>query len=76
MLVGNAIQQLGPWQNEDIKLTPEWLIDKLIIKVNQIDWVLAKEDVARFLKPRELVSLEVWSKDFFLSRVEKLSQYL
>jgi hypothetical protein len=36
----------------------------------------AKKAVARFLRPRELAGLDVWSKEFFLARADKLSQYL
>jgi len=41
-------------------------------KINEIDWQAAKQDVARFLRPRELAALDVWSKEFFLSRVDKV----
>jgi hypothetical protein len=37
------------------------------------DWLQAREDVRRFLKPGELPSLELWGKDFFLGQAEKLT---
>lgn len=76
ILLNNAILQVGPWQDRDLLVTPEWLLQELTIKINDIDWDMAKQDVARFLRPRELATLEYWTKDFFLSRVEKLSGYL
>ncbi len=75
-LFSHAIQQKGPWKNQGIVMTPEWLLQALTSKIKGIDWVAAKKDVARFLKPSVLPSLEVWSTEFFLSRVEILSKYL
>jgi len=75
-LLGNAIAQTGPWQNGRNKITNQWLLQKLKLKIKEIDWQAAKQDVARFLKPREVSSLNVWSKEFFLDRVEKLAHYL
>lgn len=75
-LLTHAINQAGPWEKEDIKITSEWYIEALSQKIIQIDWESAKKDVARFLRPRELETLNLWSKDFFLSRVEKIKSYL
>lgn len=75
-LLDNALFQAGPWQNQTINLTPAWLEQQLKQKIINIDWHTAKQDVARFLKPRELATLEIWSKDFFLSRLDKLIDYL
>lgn len=71
-LLNEAIQQAGPWKGQSILVTPEWFSQQLIAKIKAINWDSAKEDVARFLRPRELASLDVWSQAFFLSRVEKL----
>lgn len=75
-LLSHALEQAGPWQGQHISVTPAWLLQELINKINQIDWVIAKNDVARFLRPKELLTLDVWSKEFFLSRVDKLAGYI
>jgi predicted nucleotidyltransferase component of viral defense system len=75
-LLSHAISQTNPWDDKNIVCTPAWFSLKLIEKINEIDWEAAKQDVARFLRPRESATLDVWSKDFFLSCVEKLSNYL
>ena len=75
-LLSHAIEQAGSWQDQCITATPHWLIHKLIEKIDAIDWNAAKKDVSRFLRARELASLELWSREFFLSRVEKLEHYL
>lgn len=75
-LLSSAINQAGPWTGKHEKVTPEWFIKELLIKINSIDWDVAKKDVSRFLRPRELSTLDLWSKDFFESRVDKLSEYI
>lgn len=71
-LLTHAIEQKGPWQGKNILITPAWLKQEIKAKINSINWNEARQDVARFLRPRELITLDLWSKDFFLSRIEKL----
>lgn len=73
-LLNNAINQAGPWRGKNILVTQNWFLNELRAKIRDTDWEMAKKDVERFLRPRELAALEVWSKDFFLSRVEKLEK--
>ncbi len=75
-LLNKAIEQAGPWYNQSISVTPAWFLQELTSKINSTDWDDAKKDIERFLRPRELPALDVWSKDFFLSRVDKLERYL
>lgn len=44
------------------------------IKIIQerLDGYEAKNDVQRFLKPNELKSLELWTEDFFLTKLDNL----
>jgi hypothetical protein len=37
-----------------------------------MDFVKLREDVKRFLKPVEVASLNLWTQEFFLDRVEKV----
>jgi len=76
LLLSNALKQAGTWQNQNISVTSKWFIQELKTKINNIDWENAKKDVSRFLKPRELSTLNLWSKEFFLSRIDKLKEYL
>lgn len=71
-LLNKAIEQAGPWKDQNISVTPDWFLQELKTKINSMDWDDAKKDVARFLRPRALASLDVWSKEFFISRVDKL----
>ena len=72
VLLTAAIQQTGPWKEQSVLATPAWICQELISKINTINWSDAKKDVARFLKPRELASLEQWTQAFFISRVDKI----
>lgn len=75
-LLTHAINQAGPWKDKNINIHASWVINTLNTKINQMDWDAAQNDVQRFLKPQELTSLQVWSPEFFLSRVEKLKHTL
>jgi hypothetical protein len=75
LLLKNAIDQAGPWKDQNIQVNLGWYVKVLKRKIDETDWNDAKKDVARFLRPRELASLEVWSTEFFMSRVDKLVEY-
>lgn len=75
-LLTSAIDQQGLWKGQNIVIDARWYTQELKKKILQIDWDEAKKDVARFLNAQQLISLDVWSKDFFLSRVQILEGYL
>lgn len=76
LLLTHAIWQKGPWEGKNISVTAEWFLQTLKAKILKINWDEAKKDISRFLKPRELASLNLWSEAFFLSRLDQLSRYL
>ena len=75
-LLSNAINQLGPWQEQGITVTKDWYINQISLKIEAINWKDAKADVARFLKPADLQTLDLWEKNFFLHYLGLLSQEL
>lgn len=75
-LLSYALDQAGPWQGKNINVTAAWLVEALNAKVDKVDWMMAKQDVARFLTAKEVETLDLWSADFFHSRVDKLARYL
>jgi predicted nucleotidyltransferase component of viral defense system len=75
-LLKNALFQAGPWKDRKIIVSREWILQALIDKIDQTNWVDAKKDIMPFLKQKELATLELWSKEFFHSRVKKLAGYL
>jgi predicted nucleotidyltransferase component of viral defense system len=75
-MLQNAINQQGPWKNENLIISDSWLKDELEKKVKSLDWGNVKEDVARFLKPDKKETLKLWSEKFFLQKTGKLISLL
>jgi predicted nucleotidyltransferase component of viral defense system len=71
-----AIEQVGPWQNQVVDMSKEWLISELKNKIETINWTEAKKDAENFLRIHERQGLEVWGNDFFLATVKKFAEYL
>ncbi|MCG7919953.1 MAG: nucleotidyl transferase AbiEii/AbiGii toxin family protein [Candidatus Thiodiazotropha lotti] len=67
-----ALNQYGPWEGQNQKIDKTWLNHALLEKVAAIDWTEAAEDVARFISTAEQQSLQLWSKRFFGSKIERL----
>lgn len=68
-----ALIQAGPWAGqEDLKIDAAWLKSTLRNTIGAIEWEAAAEDVRRVLRPAEAKSLELWSKRFFLAKLEKM----
>jgi predicted nucleotidyltransferase component of viral defense system len=74
VLLANALDQAGPWTGKKVDLTSVGLKNMLKEKIKQIDWSETRNDIARFLRSKEQAGLEVWSQDFFLSRVDRLKE--
>lgn len=74
-LLGSACKQNGPWKGKRGIFTKDWYLENMENKILSIDWIAAKKDVARFLKPKELPSLDLWDTTYFLDRLKKLKEY-
>ncbi|MCJ7721708.1 nucleotidyl transferase AbiEii/AbiGii toxin family protein, partial [Candidatus Bathyarchaeota archaeon] len=72
--LSSALRQQGPWKNEDIHVDLKWCLEHLEKKVSSVDWEAAREDVQRFIKAAEQPSLELWSRELFLSQVRKIKE--
>ena len=72
-LLSASLTQVGPWQGEDVRTDRDWCLEHLRAKIEAADWKHAREDVRRFVKPNELPSLDLWSREFFLAQCEKLA---
>ena len=71
-LLSAALEQVGPWQGRGTVTDTAWCVAQLRQKIEAADWAGTRNDVRRFLKPQELPSLELWSREFFLSQCDKL----
>lgn len=75
-LLKNALMQYGPWQGQNVNVDRAWLINTLRNKITSIVWQEAAADVARFLKPIEQKSLQLWSERFYLHKLAQLNEHL
>jgi hypothetical protein len=75
-LLKNALKQHGPWQGRNLSVDRAWVVNALREKITSIDWRDAAADVMRFLKPIEQKSLQLWSEQFFLQKLEHLNKRL
>lgn len=69
--LGAALKQVGPWAGQPLDVDLQWTLASLKEKIGSIEWNRAANDVKRFVVPKELPSIEIWSSAFFLDRLEK-----
>jgi predicted nucleotidyltransferase component of viral defense system len=72
-LLSSALDQMGPWRTAGVQADRAWCLERLAAKIDTIDWKQAREDVRAFIKPNELPSLDLWTRDFFQSQAQKLA---
>ncbi len=72
--LSQALFQMGPWKNQEIKVTREWYLEKIRKKIENTNWASQKKDVQRFLKQDDVDLLHLWNKEFFLDRLEVLEK--
>ncbi len=68
-----ALEQIGPWQNQKINVTSQWLVQALKDKITTINWQDAKKDAENFLRAHEREALKVWGDEFFISTIKKFT---
>jgi predicted nucleotidyltransferase component of viral defense system len=71
-LLSAALQQQGPWKGSAPEIDNPWCAMRLSEVIEKLDVKKAREDVRRFLRPNELPSLELWTRDFFHQQCRKL----
>jgi len=72
-LLSSALDQIGPWMGKHIKVDRSWCFEHLRERINATNWKKAREDVRRFVKSNEQLSLDLWSAEFFISQADKLA---
>ena len=72
--LASALMQQGPWQQQDIQVDRQWCLAHLEERINSVDWTQAREDVRRFVNATEYPSLELWSRELFLSQLQKIKE--
>jgi len=71
-LLSAALDQQGPWKGQAPKTDNAWCVAQLRAMISEVDWMQARRDVQRFMKPHELPTLEHWTRDYFLQQSAKL----
>ena len=72
-LLSAALRQQGPWKDSDLETDDAWCREQLAAVIESLDIKSAREDVRRFLRPNELPSLELWTRDLFLQQCQKMT---
>ena len=72
-LLSAAINQVGSWQGQHLMVNHTWLLENLAERIEEINWQDAVSDIRRFLHPEKMDTLNLWSNDFFLTKLAKLS---
>ena len=72
-LLASALAQLGPWKGQQLHVDRGWCLAQLRVRIETTDWKRLREDVRRSVKPSELPSLDLWSREFFLAQCDKLA---
>lgn len=72
----HGLHQTGPWKGQAIDIDKKWLLGAMREKISVLNWVEAKMDISRFLKPSDLLLVEHWTKELFLDSLEKMELYL
>jgi predicted nucleotidyltransferase component of viral defense system len=69
----NALNQQGPWKGKKIIANKDFLEIELDKKISEINWKEVAKDVRKFLRPQKIETLDLWSTDFFKSKVKKIN---
>lgn len=64
--LSSALNQHGPWAGQKINVNKDWVIEALQFKIKTLNWNEAVSDIKRFLPPRSISTLKMWTPDFFL----------
>jgi predicted nucleotidyltransferase component of viral defense system len=70
-LLSAALHQQGPWAGSGQATDSAWCARELRALIGRTDFRKAREDVRRFVKARELPSLDLWTRGFFLQQCGK-----
>jgi predicted nucleotidyltransferase component of viral defense system len=70
----SALDQQGPWKGRAPKTDDAWCVEQLRATIEAVDWGQARRDVQRFVRPSELPSLELWTREFFRERSARLGE--
>ncbi len=71
-LLASSLEQSGPWAGQRLSVDESWCCQQLRAKIESMDWPSTRQDVQRFVKPNDLAGLDLWTKELFLDRLDRL----
>jgi len=74
--LASAINQIGSWQNRNVKIDKIWVLGELEKKITSLNWKQVSDDVRPFIRSNEQASLNLWSKELFLGQLRKLKRII
>ena len=74
--LASAINQIGSWQNRNVKTDKIWVLEELEKKITSLNWKQVSKDVRPFIRSNEQASLNLWSKELFLGQLRKLKRII
>ncbi|MCK5219433.1 nucleotidyl transferase AbiEii/AbiGii toxin family protein [bacterium] len=74
--LSSALNQQGDWKDSGLQVNLDWCINKLEQKIHKLDWEAVAADIIRFIKPVEIPSIQLWSQEYFLNRLENYKRKL
>lgn len=72
-LLKNALQQYGPYKDQPLDISTEWLVKELEKKIKSLNWRTVVRDVQKFLPNNFTYSVNNWNEELFLALLSKLT---
>jgi hypothetical protein len=76
VLLSNALHQTGPGQGRGLSVDGKWYLERMKEKIQTTDFEKVKTDVENFLKADEQASTKLWDRDYFLTYLDRMCEYL
>jgi len=76
VLLTHALMQTKHLPSDTDTIGASWYINALKEKIKETDWAAARNDVARFIKPQEQHSLDLWHQDYFLAYLDRFERFV
>jgi len=72
LFIKNALFQLGPWKEEDINVDISFVKKELLAKIMLLNFDDIRDDAQKFLMKEKAKSLDMWGRDLFENKINKL----
>lgn len=70
----SALNQCGPWAENQQVIDIDWVVEHLGARIRTLNMREVADDVLNFVSENEHASLNAWSVDYFLDRLQRWAQ--